>query len=183
MSRFICLYLLLFFACNPDRVPYSDALKREMADQKIKRVTPGQLLETVDSWGLKITTLAQNELTAKLNVGGSRNLCSLTELPKTQALAKRYGFQISLLGAADSTNRKLAQKEREVLAAYRYNADRQLPQQSNIQIVNDTLYVYNAPVPPANPICQTCFDAGNALAVWRLAFPKREVIRHINVKK
>lgn len=180
---FICAFILL--ACNPDRIQYSDQLKQEMADKKIRRLTNADLTEAVDSWGGQIVTIAEGEAAAKLAKGAApASICDLQDLPKTRALARRYGMTISLLGAADVENPKLAQKEREVLDAYLYNAEKNLPQISNIQRIGDTLFVYNAAVPATNALIQTCFGKQKqALAVWRLAFPKQEVIRHIKPKK
>lgn len=176
---------LIFLACNPDRVQYTEGLKQEMADKKIKRVTIPQLNDAVDEWGEQIAKVAQSELTEKLKAGGNASaLCRLEGLPKTKALSKKYAIDVQLLGAADVNNPKLSQKEREILDAYLYNAEKKLEQISNIQRVADTLYVYNSPVPVDNPICKTCFgDQPQPLAVWRLAFHKREIIRRINIKK
>jgi len=176
---------LFLFSCNPDRIKQTDQLKQEMDDKKIKRITNIELTETVDDWGEQIVTVAQNELANKLKAGGSAAaLCQLEQLPKTAALAKRYALTIDLLGAQDVQNTSLAPKEREVLDAYLYNAEKKLPQQSNIQRIADTLYVYNAAVPTESLICKTCFgDQEQPLAVWRLAFSKREVIRRMNGKK
>ncbi|GAA4468791.1 hypothetical protein GCM10023189_54710 [Nibrella saemangeumensis] len=190
MNRCITLFTLLTLlaACNTDRIQYSDKLKQEMADKKVKRVTAVQMNEAVDEWGQQIANVAQTELTAKLKQAGTTaqpaELCQLQTLPKTQAIAKKYGVTVRLLGAADVNNQALAAKEREVLDAYLYNAENKLPQTSNIQRIGDTLFVYNAPVPAENPICQQCFTGqAQPLAVWRIAFPKKEVIRHISTKK
>jgi hypothetical protein len=176
---------LLLVSCNSERVKQSDALKQEMADKKIKRITNVELNETVNNWGEQIVAVAQTELTSKLKAGGQTgSLCQLQQLPKTAALAKRYGLQIDLLGPQDVQNTSLAAKEREVLDAYLYNAENKLPQQSNIQPIGDSLFVYNAAVPADNPICKVCFsNQKQPLAVWRLAFSKREVIRRMNQKK
>lgn len=179
------LFLSFLFSCNPERLQHSDKLKQQMADMKIKRVTDADLSEAVNSWGEQIVTIAQQEATAKIaSATDPAGVCSLRDLPKTQALAKRYGMTISLLGAADVQNPKLSKKERDVLDAYAYNAEKSLPQTSNIQRIADTLFVYNDAVPTANAICRQCFGTQKQpLAVWRLAFPKREVIRHFNAKK
>ncbi|MEZ0485958.1 hypothetical protein [Fibrella aquatica] len=181
-TLFLALALL---ACNPDRIQYTDKLKQEMADKKVKRLTNADLNEAVDSWGAQIVAIAEKEAADKLAKGeAATGICSLQDLPKTQALATRYGMTISLLGAADVQNAKLAQKEREVLDAYVYNAEKNLPQSSNIQRIGDTLFVYNAAVPAENALSKTCFgQQKQQLAVWRLAFPKLEVIRHLKPKK
>ncbi|HLL96971.1 MAG TPA: hypothetical protein VK404_18505, partial [Spirosoma sp.] len=111
-------------------------------------------------------------------------LCQLQNLPRTKAIADRYGVAIQLLSGADVSAKSLNSKEREVLDAYLYNAEKKLPQISNIQKINDTLYVYNAAVPTENVICKTCFgDQNTPLAVWRLAFSKREIVRRMATMK
>lgn len=187
-TLFFSFTLSLFItACNPEnRIQQTTALKQEIADKKVKRITDIQLNETVDSWGEQLTAIAQQELTAKLTQqpADSEKLCQLNGLTKTQALAKRYSFTIALLGASDIQNPKLPQKEREVLDAYLYNAENKLPQPTNIQKINDTLFVYNTAVPTGNLICKACFgNQKQPLAVWRLVFHKREVIRRIGGKK
>lgn len=187
MRRYPLLFatVLATLACNPDRIQYTDKLKQEMADKKVRRLTNADLNEAVDRWGEQIVAIAEKEAAEKLAKGeAAAGICNLDDLPKTQALAQRYGMTISLLGAADVQNPKLAQKEREVLDAYVYNAEKKLPQSSNIQRIGDTLFVYNAAVPAENALRQTCFGKEKEqLAVWRLAFPKQEVIRHMNPKK
>lgn len=182
------LLLLTLFSCNPERVKYTKELKQEMADKKIKRITNADLVETVDNFGEKITTVIQKELTTQLgktdNPAEQAKLCQLKNLTRTKAIAERYGIDIKLLSSADVANKSLSAKEREVLDAYLYNAEQKLPQISNIQKITETLYIYNAAVPTENVICKTCFAGQKTpLAVWRLAFPKREIIRRMNATK
>ncbi|MBO0937667.1 hypothetical protein J2I47_14005 [Fibrella sp. HMF5335] len=185
LSSVLLFLLSSVISCNPERLQHSDKLKQQMADMKIKRVTDADLSEAVNSWGEQLVTIAQQEASAKLaSTTDPAGVCNLRDLPKTQALAKRYGMTISLLSAADVQNPALSKKEREVLDAYAYNAENKLAQTSNIQRIADTLFVYNAAVPATNALCQQCFGKQKQpLAVWRLAFPKREVIRHFNAKK
>jgi hypothetical protein len=111
-------------------------------------------------------------------------LCQLQNLPRTKAIADRYAIDIRLLSGADVPNKLLSSKEREVLDAYLYNAEQKRPQISNIQKINDTLYVYNAAVATENVICQTCFgDQKTPLAVWQLVFLKREIVRRMKPTK
>ena len=178
----------LLLSCNPERVKYTNELKQEMADKKIKRITNADLVETVDVFGERITAVIQKELSAQLqkttNPAERVALCQFQNLPRTKAIVDRYAINIQLLSGADVPNKALSQKEREVLDAYLYNAEQKLPQISNIQKINDTLYVYNAAVPTDNVICQTCFGTQKTpLAVWRLAFSKREIVRRMKPTK
>lgn len=184
-AGFVLIWALA--SCNPEnRIQQTPELKQEMMDKKIKRITNEDINLTVDSWGKQISDVARQELTTRLNDGPAdvAGLCNLSALPKTQALAKRYAIEINLLSGADVQNPKLPAKEREVLDAYLYNAENKLAQQPNIQKVNDTLLVYNTAVPTDNVICRSCFgDQKQPLAVWRLVFHKREVIRRLNQPK
>ncbi|GAB3553317.1 hypothetical protein [Spirosoma fluminis] len=176
------LLALTLGSCDPERVKYTKELKQQMADMKVKRVTNADMVETVNTFGDRISRTVQNELAEKLQATNDpaeqAKLCQLQTLPRTKAIAEKYGVDIRLLGAADVQNKALNQKEREILDAYLYNAEQKKSQISNIQKINDTLFIYNAAVPAENRICDACFGKQQTpLAVWRIAFPKREVIR------
>ena len=181
---FVNLFILsvTLVSCDPERVKYTKELKREMADMKIKRITNADMVETVNTFGEKISLTVQKELTTRLTDTKDpvqrAKLCQLQSLPRTKAITESYGVSIQLLGAADVQNKTLNPKEREILDAYLYNAEQKKSQISNIQKVNDTLFIYNAAVPTENVICEACFGTQKTpLAVWRIAFPKREVVR------
>lgn len=188
MIRFCLVFALLISmlsGCGTDRVKYTDELKREMADSKIKRITDPDLIETIDNLGQKISVAVQNDLTDALektpDAASRAKLCQLQNLPRTKAISERYAVDISLLGSADIQNKTLSQKEREILDAYLYNAKQKLSPISNIQKINDTLFVYNIAVPARSPICEACFGKQEVpFAVWRLAFSRREVIRRMS---
>lgn len=178
----VSLFCLALASCGPERVKYTPELKQQMADMKIRRITNAEMVETVNKLGERISATVQKELTDTLrhqagNPAQQTRLCQL-RLPRTQAIEAQYGVSIQLLSGADVQSKTLAPKEREVLDAYLYNAEQNLPQISNIQKIADTLFVYNVAVPTDNPICQTCFgNQKTPLAVWRISFPKQAVIR------
>ncbi len=178
------LIIVCALACNPERVKYTPELKRDMAETKIKRITSADQMTTVDEYGTKIAAAVQRELTARLTTAKTpadkAGLCHLQNLPRTKAIADKYAVDIRLLGAADIKNPRLAPKEREVLDAYLYNAEKKLPQTPNVQRIGDTLLVYNTAVPADSPICEACFPGQNPpFAVWRLVFSKRELVRRM----
>ena len=184
LTRLFVSFLLFYLAsCGPERVKYTPELKQQMSDMKIKRITNADMVETVNTLGERISATVQKELTDTLRHHAGRppqqaQLCQLKNLPRTRAIEKQYGVRIQLLSGTDVTNKTLAPKEREVLDAYLYNAEQKLSQISNIQKIADTLFIYNAVVPTDSLICQTCFGTQKTpLGVWRIAFPKREVIR------
>ena len=182
------LVISLLTACNPERVHYTNELKQEMADSKIKRITNADLVETVDNLGGKVSAVVQKELATQLqkttDPAERTKLCQLQNLPRTKAIAERYAIDIRLLGTADVQNKSLNAKEREILDAYLYSARQKQQPISNIQKINDTLFVYNAAVPADNSICEACFGKQDVpFAVWHLGFQKREVIRRMQSTK
>lgn len=161
MNRLTSLTVALALAvvttrCTPDRVKYTPELKQQMADMKIKRVTNADLVETVDVLGGKVTAVVEKELTDSLTkattTARKQQLCQLQNLPRLDAISKKYEVNIRLLGPADVQNKALDAKEREVLDAYLYNAEQKQSQIANIQKINDTTYIYNAAVPTDNVI-------------------------------
>jgi hypothetical protein len=190
MMRLLCFFLLLLAVtgCNvDDRVGNTKELSQEIKNSKIKRITNVQLTTTIDDWGKRIAVIAQKSMgeALKKNPEKATELCqNLQQLPLVAALEKEYGVQVQLLGTADLTNPAFTTKERELLDAYLYNAENKLPQSDNVQRLNDTLFVYNAPVPADHAVIQRCFaQQALPLAVWRVLFNKRDVIRKIDVKK
>ncbi|WP_460958047.1 hypothetical protein [Spirosoma litoris] len=190
-SFLLCFLLISFLsACNPERVHYTSELKAEMADSKIKRITNADIIETVDDLGGKISAAVEKDLTTQLQKAAKpaekTKLCQLQNLPRAKAIADRYDVDIRLLGEADIQNMKLDIKERDILDAYLYSVKQKQAPISNIQKINDTLFVYNSVVPASNPICKACFgNQETAFAVWHIGFNKREVVRRMNssVKK
>ena len=192
MNRQLISFFILFssfvYSCNPERVHYTAALKQEMADSKIKRITNADLVAMVDNLGGKISAVIQKELATQLQKTTDpterAKLCQLANLPRTQAIAKRYEVDIRLLGATDIRNKALNPKEREILDAYRYSVGQKQMPISNIQKISDTAYVYNAVVPLTSPICEACFGKDSLpFAVWHIGFQKREVVRRMQSSK
>ena len=185
---YLVLLTVFFCACNPERVKYTNELKQEMADSKIKRITNADLVETVDNLGGKVSAVIEKELTTQLqkttNPVERAKLCQLQNLPRTKAIMQSYMLDIRLLGTADIQNKSLNSKEREIIDAYLYSAKQKQQPISNIQKISDTLFVYNAPVPANSPICEACFGKQDVpFAVWHLGFQKREVVRRMQSTK
>lgn len=182
-------FLTLLASCNSqNRVDNSNKeLANEIKQSHIKRITNEQIISTIDLWGKELVKKTQGALIDEIGKAPKpvNMLCdNLNKLPIVAAYEREYGVTIGLLTPADSANPELDIKEKELLAAYLYNAERKLPQSDNIQKLNDTLFVYNAPVPDNTPITSSCFpDQPIPFALWRVLFDKRKVIQKIDIKK
>lgn len=178
------LILLVAGGCNTDnRIKQTDSLKEEIAGSKIRRVTDAQLVAKADEWGKEMAIIMQKGLEKELaqHPDEAVKYCAnLGHVPLIAAIEDQYEVKIQLLGMLAPENKTLAPKERELMGAYVYNAEKDLPQFDNVQKLNDTLLVYNAPIPKTSPICQQCFpDQKLPFAIWRVLFDKKAVIKKI----
>ena len=182
---FVCVASLLLACSIPDRVGDTKELVQEMKDNQIKRVTGGQLTEIVDNWGKRIVRDSERELVQNLakKPGQTATVCQLKNLPITDSLRELYAVEIRLFGAKDLKNPAISAKEQEILGAFMYNVQNNIPPVDNIQRLGDTAYVYNAAIETSSLVCQKCFDIKPvAFAVWSVVFSKREVIRRVDAK-
>jgi hypothetical protein len=190
MKRLLVTVLLLVTLCGCDsggRVENTKALSNEIKASQIKRVTNTQLIYSANEWGKKIAEIAEKALSERIkkDPGQAQQLCGdLSQIAIVAALEKEYGVQIQLLGANDIKNPELAAKEREILDAYLFSAKGKSTSGDNLQQLNDTLLVYNAPLSAESPVCKECMkDQEIPFAVWRLLFSKKEIIRKLDVKQ
>ena len=188
-TKFFAFSAIIFVtisACNSKRLEGTKELSREIKASQIIRVTNTQLVYTVDEWGKKLSKIAEKSLQKELsdNPDNAGMICKdLTKIPLISALQKEYGVHVQLLGANDANNPDLYPKEKELLGAYLYSAKTKATASDNVQQLNDTLFVYNAPVSVDDPICKACITGQETpFALWRLVFDKKEIIRKLDAK-
>ncbi|NIJ55587.1 hypothetical protein [Dyadobacter arcticus] len=185
--RGIALAIVVFGCDLGSRVENTKELNKEIKASQIKRVTHTQLIYSANEWGKKIAQITEKSLEDQLrkNPSEANVLCTdLAKIPVVAALEREYGVQIELLGMADLKNPKLAAKEREILDAYVYSAKNKSAAGDNLQQLDDTLLVYNAPLTAESLICKECMKSQDVpFAVWRLLFSKKEIIRKLDAKQ
>ncbi|CAG5012632.1 hypothetical protein DYBT9275_05215 [Dyadobacter sp. CECT 9275] len=177
----------VFLSCNSKRLDNTKELSKEIKASQIKRVTNTQLIYTVDEWGKKISQIAQKALEKEITAFPDKagEVCKNPEtIPVLAALRKEYGVAIHLLTEADTASKILFPKEKELLQAYLYSAKNNPTSKDNIQQLNDSLLVYNTPVPGDNVICKACaVSQKTGFALWRLLFDKKQIIRKLDAKQ
>ncbi|ACT95308.1 hypothetical protein Dfer_4105 [Dyadobacter fermentans DSM 18053] len=169
------------------RIENTKELNREIKASQIKRVTNVQLVSSADEWGKKIAQIAEKALRSELEKNpdaGLAHCADLSGIPVVGALEKEYGVKVELLGTKDLKRADLHAKEREILDAYVYSAKSNAQAGDNLQQLNDTLLVYNAPLSSESVICRKCMASQDTtFAVWRLLFNKKEIIRKLDAKQ
>jgi hypothetical protein len=191
MKRIICVAILAGALAGCDfksgRIENTKELNREIKASQIKRVTNVQLVSSADEWGKKIAQIAEKSLRSELEKdadAGLKHCQELSGIPVVAALQKEYGVKVQLLGTKDLKSATLYPKEREILDAYAYSAKSNAQAGDNLQQLNDTLLVYNAPVAVGSIICKKCMAGQDTtFAVWRLLFNKKEIIRKLDAKQ
>lgn len=190
MKRILVIYILAFllYGCDSGgRIENTKELNREIKASQIKRVTNTQLIYSADEWGKKIAQIADKSLRSQIQKSPEKasEVCrDLSKVPVIAALEKEYGVKVALLGIADLKNPELAPKEREILDAYVYSSKQKATASDNLQQVNDSLLVYNAPLSADSPICKVCMSGPDStFAVWRLVFSKKDIIRKLDAKQ
>jgi hypothetical protein len=191
MERIICIAILAGMLAGCDfksgRIENTKELNREIKASQIKRVTNVQLVSSADEWGKKIAQIAEKALKGELEKNPDTGLAHCRDLggiPVIAALEKEYGVKVELFGTNDVKRPDLHAKEREILDAYVYSAKSNTQAGDNLQQLNDTLLVYNAPVSAESIICKKCMaNQDTTFAVWRLLFNKKEIIRKLDAKQ
>ncbi|MGX5855103.1 hypothetical protein ACWKW6_15730 [Dyadobacter jiangsuensis] len=191
MKSIICIAVLAFTFTSCDfksgRIENTKELSREIKASQIKRVTNVQLISSADEWGKKIAQIAEKSLKGELEKNPDAGLAhcrDLSGIPVIAALEKEYGVKVELFGINDVKRADLHTKEREILDAYAYSAKSNTQAGDNLQQLNDSLLVYNAPVAAGSIICRKCMATQDTtFAVWRLLFNKKEIIRKLDAKQ
>jgi Protein of unknown function (DUF3365) len=154
---------LIFFACDSGKKIDSRKVAEEMRNRKLKRVNSAQLIENTLAQGGKVVRQLDETLLKRLQVALREDdlvqaaaVCNLQSLP-TDSLEEAYAVRIRRLALrADGDKLALGGKQREVWEAYRYNAEKQLPMESNVQRDGQNYLLYTAPILLANATCLRC---------------------------
>lgn len=183
-SIYIIGLVLAQMGCtNVDRLDTTE-VKEEVESHKIKRVSPAQIMEQVETLGSQIATTLTKDFEKQMkDVSQTRTeeICQLKNMRVIDSLSKKYDLTIRLLGQPDiGSNNSLYPKEKEVLEAYADNAMRKLPMSNNIQPLDDeSLFVYTAPIGADKGVGKLCFSDDSGFAIWSIVIKKSEVIKSI----
>jgi len=188
-------------------------LAEEIKNREPRHITPGQIVQATLKAGETATTAVQQALTRKLQAAipaegllEAGRYCQTANLPGADSVGKAYSAAIRryrLKGEMDTTG--LSNKAFQLLDAYRYNAENNLPIDPNVQ-GDGPFQLYSAPVVLSDAVCLKChgqigsdltrenyqalagryrldslvnYKQGQVLAVWLLRFNRKEVIRRI----
>ena len=165
ISVWVCFLLLAFPSCDmKDRKGSSEALKEEIKERELKRVTEVEIFEAATKVGEQIAMASQKTLATNLKTAISQQgveyaieFCKLQAMPLTDSLSKKFAAQIrrTSIKIRNPANRP-NDLESQILDAYQYNVENGLDLAANLQRIDQDYLLYTHPIVLNNPLCLNC---------------------------
>ncbi len=160
----IALILILTWSCGNDKKVDSKAVREEIENRKIKKVTEAEIVKRVHEIGNEITLTAKKTLGKKLKSaiqnGGVENaisFCNLNAMPLVDSLSNKFGAEIKRVSLKARNPNDLPDKlEMELLEAYAYQWKDSIPLQTNVQALEGNKYLFTKPMLIDNTLCLSC---------------------------
>jgi hypothetical protein len=187
--------LLVTVSCREKSHVDTKVISQEVKNREIKRVTQADLLQEASLAGSAVVkAIEQNWIYALDNgienkgVEYSKKFCIVPFIPGYDTIAGEE-IVIRKIGrgnkrgimAADTT-------EQQLVAAYEYNVDHQLPLSPNVQ-VKDTYLLYTSPIVFNKKMCYQCHGAretgkeennNNFAGIWSVKIARKKLVREMD---
>ena len=161
---FLPLLLLLVLASCADKKVDTTSIKKEMKAREVKVIPEGKILQTAMSIGNQIVKELKN-----ISPEENANIGLADHSQRIQQKLSLENVSIRALSFKDETQ-TMHEKEHQILEAYLYNVENNIPLEANIQPLNkgETL-LYTAPLS----------EDGNAMGMWSIKIPRKTVVLSI----
>lgn len=148
------------------------AIKEELNNRKIKKISEADILEASFEKGRKLIDTLNLEK-KKINSESTDTLNTQFRLgalqPVIESLQQVSKAEIKKIVPADLDANGVRKPEKEILEAYQYNAAQGLKVDDNVQILEQYIF-YSAPI----------MESGELKGMWSVYFDKGEVVKGIN---
>ncbi len=156
--------LILQISCSPKPIGDQEAIKEEIENREIKRVTKAEILGAASKAGDQIAKVAQSSLASVLvekiqseGVSAAIQHCNVMAFPLVDSVATIYDAEIRRVSTRmRNTEDKPDEIESEILDAYEYASENNLPMEPNVQEISDRVILYTKPILLSNPVCLNC---------------------------
>jgi len=164
---FICIAtisLSMLGSCTSDKRTDSAAVRKEIENRKIIKVTEAEIVNKVHELGKSIAlstkkTLGRN-LQNSLQNGGVESaisFCNLVAMPLVDSLSHIFNTEIKRVSLkARNPNNIPNDLERKILEAYEFLWKDSIPLQTNVQPLVENRYLFTKPILIENAMCITC---------------------------
>lgn len=158
--------IILLAACDTgsQRSFNREALQEEMRNREPKKLSEAQIIAEAYRQGEEIAESTQQQLMARLkesiNQGGTTNAlqyCNIQALSLTDSASRNHQVLIKRT-SLKLRNPKNAptELEQQLLEAYQYNADQNLPLEANVQRIGNDYLLYTKPITIGSALCLQC---------------------------
>ncbi len=160
------MLLCLLAACDTGSQRRLDpgTLQEEMRRREPRRIKEGE----IEAAGLQQGQMIVSVLESK-SLPDSSNCCPAMPPSLLDSLQNQYQAQIKCYSLLNEHEVPASTLEQQVLEAYRYNLEQNLPLESNIQAEGKEYFIYNAPATNGATTKKPC-------AVWSIQLSRKEIV-------
>jgi hypothetical protein len=170
MIKHILLYaccLLVLISCsenNSSRGIDSKEVAQEIKNREVRHIPQAQIVEAATQKGQLIADSVQESLSRTLTqvfqekgIEEAARYCNLQMLGSVKGLEQQYLATVKRVRLKGSkSGQTLNEMETQLLDAYRYNAENNLPLESNVQKSGPEYLLFTAPITLNKSICLKC---------------------------
>ncbi len=156
---------LIICSCDSGQERWqSKELKKEIASRKLKRVSEADILGLASELGNMIATEAQKRLGSQLKKslqnGGpveAIRFCNVNAYPLLDSFRNSYNVEIRRVSLRiRNPNDTPSEMEAQILDAYQYNIENDIPLDDNLQKIGDTAILFSRAIVLNNGMCLKC---------------------------
>jgi hypothetical protein len=182
-SSIFILLLITLWKCTSDQRVDSRAVKEEIENRKLKKISEAEILVKVLELGNMVSAQAQQTLGKNLQEaiqqGGVQHaisFCNVNAMPIVDSLSKIH--DASIRRVSFKTRNPVDQPdeiERALLEAYEFQWKDSIPLNANVQKIDDERYLFTKPIFVDNALCLVCHGKPeNGLLLETDEFIKKE---------
>ena len=182
-SSIFILLLITLWKCTSDQRVDSRAVKEEIENRKLKKISEAEILVKVLELGNMVSAQAQQTLGKNLQEaiqqGGVQHaisFCNVNAMPIIDSLSKIH--DASIRRVSFKTRNPVDQPdeiERALLEAYEFQWKDSIPLNANVQKIDDERYLFTKPIFVDNALCLVCHGKPeNGLLLETDEFIKKE---------
>lgn len=156
--------LALSLSCTSDKKTDTAAIKKEIKNREIKKVTEAEIVNKVHELGKSIAlatkkTLGKNLQNAMQN-GGVENAvtyCNLAALPLVDSLSRSFDAEIRRVTLKPrNPNNDANEIEMKIMEAYDFQHKDSIALEANVQTLPNNKYLFTKPILVESALCLTC---------------------------
>lgn len=181
----IALFCLVLSSCGEVKRVDTKAVKAHINDYKIKKVDQSTIVLQAETWSQSLADTLEKRITKQLKSATSpqkvAQICALSNDPWIDSLAQTYAIDVVLWGKNTQIAELKLPQEQELLGAYQYALEKQVPLESNLQKSGDSLYVFTRTLPGIAKACWA--DSSKGLGIVRFRIPKAAIVKSLPFRK